>query len=167
MSIKLTKIIRIIFLAIVGIVAILNVVINAKKTNYNAVARSVLVESLIEDNEPVSPRLFTVLNIKIICENGIVSANVRNDFTFGFSTVEVYVYLYSSSVFTENYNEMKLMAENYTEDLNIFTEINSSCVKGDDVYWLGRMRYRIDNDAWKDSTTPVYYIDNAGNMREV
>lgn len=54
MSIKLTKIIRIIFLAIVGIVAILNVVINAKKTNYNAVARSVLVESLIEDNEPVS-----------------------------------------------------------------------------------------------------------------
>lgn len=111
--------------------------------------------------------MFTVLNIKIICENGIVSANVRNDFTFGFSTVEVYVYLYSSSVFTENYNEMKLMAENYTEDLNIFTEINSSCVKGDDVYWLGRMRYRIDNDAWKDLTTPVYYIDNAGNMREV
>ena len=100
MSIKLTKIIRIIFLAIVGIVAILNVVINAKKTNYNAVARSVLVESLIEDNEPVSPRLFTVLNIKIICENGIVSANVRTILRLDFPRLK-YMYICTLVLFLQ------------------------------------------------------------------
>ena len=107
--------------------------------------------------------MFTTLSLSLFAESGEVSAVVRNDFTLGFSTVRAYVYLYSSEEYTENYEAMTLEAKNDASDLNIFCELRAAASTGGiSKYWVARMRYRANNNVWKEAVTIPLLVDGRG-----
>ena len=113
----------------------------------------------IEDisyTEDKSERLFTNLQIGLKGGDGEVWATVKNNFTLFPSTVYVIVQLFSSEVYCEDYEDMTLMAMNSTLDLNMGSTIEArASTGGKQLYWMGRMRYKIDGASWEEKTVGV------------
>ena len=115
----------------------------------------------------VSPQLLTTLTLTIGGENGYVWGRVRNDFTLGFSTVQVYVELYSSTVKQDSYQNMTLESSNYIGDLNIFKTIETKASTGGVTkYWMARAYFRADSGAWSEKVTSVWLFDGNANIIE-
>ncbi|MCM1439744.1 MAG: hypothetical protein NC131_11185 [Roseburia sp.] len=119
-----------------------------------------VVMSLNEEVEPYG--LFTNLSLSINGGDGKVWATVRNDFTLLPSTVNVIVQLYCSSTYQEDYNNMTLIAYNSILDLDMGkTIVAEASTNGEEKFWIARMRYRIDSQAWKeDIVGPARYNAN-------
>lgn len=96
--------------------------------------------------------------------DGTVSAAVKNVFTLGYSTVTIYLYLYSSINHYESYEQMAIMATNYTYDLNINKTLTATAsTRGQARYWCAQMEYNIDNSGWSTKTSPIIAMDADGN----
>ena len=121
-------------------------------------------ETNVSETE-VSPRLFTTLNLGIGGAEGAVRGNVTNTFTLGFSTVRVYVELYSSYTYQESYTAMTLESRSYFEDLNIGKTIETRASTGGETkYWMARARYRVNSSDWAEKVTSLWLFDGDGNV---
>ncbi len=122
-------------------------------------------QSETEADEATPYGLYVVLSISIDCGDGKVWTTVKNDFTLFPATVNVVVELYSSTTYTDNYQNMTLESVNSTSDLNMGKTIRTEAsTGGTEKYWLGRMRYKKDKGAWKTKDTGVYRIGANGEF---
>lgn len=116
------------------------------------------------ENE-VTPYLFTTLSLSMNGGGGKVWTTVKNEFTLFPSTVIVILELYSSNTYQENYQNMTLVGTNYIADLDINKTLSVTCsTGGTQKYWQGRMRYKINSQAWKESNTGTLLYDGDGNF---
>ncbi|MCM1009117.1 MAG: hypothetical protein NC485_14610 [Ruminococcus flavefaciens] len=118
-----------------------------------------------ENQEEVSPRgLFVNLSLSLNGGNGQVYATARNDFELFSSTVRVIVQLYSSDVYEENYQNMTLVSVNSIQDLDKGKTISTyASTNGQQKYWIGRMRYKIDSKNWDERIVGPLLYDANGN----
>lgn len=117
------------------------------------------------ENEAETYALVANLRLSISGGNGEVSAVVKNTFTLFSGTVQVYVYLYFSQDYTEDYHAMNERASNYIYDLDQGKSISATTVTGNVAgYWIGRMRYKVDGRSWEERVTGVYQCDADGNI---
>lgn len=122
-------------------------------------------EQQTEGEEAVSPRLFATLSLTIGGGDGKVYARAKNDFTLFMSTVVVVVELYYSDTYASDYTQMTLAAVNSTADLDMGTTITAEASTGGaEGYWLGRMRYKENNDDWKIKDTGVIRCSATGEF---
>ena len=134
--------------------------VHAQKITDNQNAQNASGEDVVE---PYG--LYVVLSISIDCGNGKVWTTVKNDFTLFPATVNVVVELYSSTTYTDNYQNMTLESINSITDLNMGKTIRTEAsTGGTEKYWLGRMRYKKDNSAWKTDDTGVCRISANGEF---
>ncbi|MCM1440165.1 MAG: hypothetical protein NC131_13330 [Roseburia sp.] len=111
----------------------------------------IAVMSLNEDESVYG--LYTSLSISLNGGNGKVWATVRNDLTILPSNVNVIVQLYYSDTYCEDYKEMTLIAYNSTTDLDMGQSIVAEAsTEGQERFWIGRMRFRIDSKGWQEDT---------------
>ena len=109
--------------------------------------------------------LMTQISLTIGATSERVWAKVHNDFTLGNSTVQVYVYLYSSLDYQDDCNNMTLENRAYIGDLNINKSLETSApINGVQRYWRARVEYRLDYKDWKSKETKTYLIDANGNV---
>ena len=123
-------------------------------------------EEIAESSEDISTRgLFTSLSLSIDGGNGRVWATVKNDVTLFPATVMVVVELYCSDTYQENYEDMKIVSRADSLDLNMGeTIVADGYTNGEDKYWQGRMRYKIDADDWKSKVTGTFHFDGEGEL---
>ena len=116
-----------------------------------------------EDSGVSTYGLVTNLNFSFDGGNGEVWYAVKNKFTLFPATVIVYVYLYRSDTYQENYEDMTLVATGYTPDLDQGDRISATAPtnlqKG---YWKGRAYYKIDNKAWQERITETAFLNEHG-----
>ena len=110
-----------------------------------------------EAGEEVNTKgIYTSLSISLNGGDGKVWTTVRNDVTLFPSTVFVIVQLYSSYTYCEDYRDMTLVTATSTTDLNMGESIVAEAsTGGEQKYWLGRMRYKVDNKDWEERTVGV------------
>ncbi len=117
-----------------------------------------------EENE-IERGLFTTLSVSLNGGNGKIWATGKNEFTLFSSTIYVVVMLYSSSVYCENFSEMILIGSNYSSDLDMGeTVVTEAFINGVQKYWLGCMRYKIDNGSWAEKDTGVLLYSAQGDF---
>ncbi len=158
---KFKKIYFIIFGIILFIV--LSLFVSFKSTTLSAIADTNKTENnSASKSETIEPRIWTSLSISLNGGNDKVWATVKNDFTLFPSTVVVIVQLYCSDNYVENYTEMNLVSQNSTQDLDIGkTIVTEASTNGEVKYWIGRMRYKIDNKNWEERIVgPLKYDAN-------
>ena len=103
------------------------------------------------DNDQSVYGLYTSLSLSLNGGDGKVWATVRNDVTLLPATVNVIVQLYCSDTYQEDYKDMDLIAYNSTTDLDMGQSIVATAsTDGQEKFWLGRMRYRVDNGKWEE-----------------
>ncbi|MDE7215772.1 MAG: hypothetical protein K2O08_03090 [Clostridia bacterium] len=109
--------------------------------------------------------LVTRISIDIGSYGDSIWARACNDFTLGFSTIQVYVYLYSSPTFQYTYRNMKLEAIDYIADLNIGKKLEVTApIDGVERYWRARVKYRMDNKDWVEEETQSYLVNADGML---
>ena len=116
------------------------------------------------DAEPLG--LMTKISLEIgTYFESTVYARAKNTFTLGSSTVQVYVYLYTSPTYEEDYKNMTLESENYIGDLNMNKVIETTAqIDGVQRYWRAVCRYKLDKKDWVTKQTSTYLIDVNGNV---
>ena len=118
-----------------------------------------------QGKDGVAPKLFTSLALGIGGGNGEIFADVKNEFTLGFATVSVFVELYSSVTYLDQYDKMTFEGRNNIDDLNFLETIRVTApTNGVQRYWMARMKYKVDNGSWKEDTTSVWLFDGNGNV---
>ncbi len=101
--------------------------------------------------------IITKLDLKVDFEGDKASATVKNTFTLFPAEARVQVYLYYSETEADTYAGMTEVATGSTEDLDQGKSLTASWdTKGRGGYFLGRMRYRIDNREWEEKCTDLY-----------
>ena len=99
--------------------------------------------------------------------DGIVWAKVKNNFTLFPSVIIVYLELYSSYEYTEDYTEMTCVKRVMIADLNQGETLETSApTNGEQKYWCARMNYKFDQRDWAEKFTPIFLRDAAGNLVE-
>ncbi|MDE6604696.1 MAG: hypothetical protein K2K85_01590 [Clostridia bacterium] len=118
-----------------------------------------------EETEVEARGLMTKISIQIGSSGGNVWAMAHNDFTLGPSTIQVYVYLYSSLTYQEDYMQMTLENKNYISDLNINQSLETSApINGVQRYWRARVFFKLDQKDWTSKETITYLVDVNGNV---
>lgn len=127
-------------------------------------AESVSSEETTQTDEEVSTRgIFTSLSLSINGGDGKVWATVRNDITIFPSTVQVIVELYYSEEYTDNHENMIVADRQATTDLNMGkTIVAESSTNGRELYWQGRMRYKVDDGEWEVKNTGTIHCGPDG-----
>lgn len=101
--------------------------------------------------------IITKLDLKVDFKGDKASATVKNTFTLFPAEARVQVYLYYSETEADTYAGMTEVATGSTEDLDQGKSLTASWdTKGRGGYFLGRMRYRIDNREWEEKCTDLY-----------
>lgn len=123
-------------------------------------------EQITKSSEDISTRgLFTSLSLSIDGGDGKVWATVRNDITLFPSTVMVIVELYCSDVYEENHENMTIVTRVASMDLNMGeTLVADGYTNGEDKYWQGRMRYKVDEKSWETKDTGTFHFDGEGEL---
>ncbi len=117
------------------------------------------------DEENTVRGIYTSLSLSINGGDSKVWATVKNDITIFPSDVYVVVELYSSNTYQESYTDMELVSINSTPDLNMGKTITAEASTGGvQKYWHGRMRYKVDNGAWKEGSTGTMHYDGDGTF---
>lgn len=94
---------------------------------------------------------------------GYVTATARNDFTLGYSIIQVVVEIYSSYEFKESYLLMNREARIATSDLDIYQELTVTCPTGGEIkYWCAVMKFKQDQKDWTTKCTPMVLLDGNG-----
>ncbi len=118
-----------------------------------------------QSDQPDTRGIFTKLTLTLdSAGDGYITASVRNDFTLGYSTIQVVVEIYASNEFCENYQDMVRMARKTTLDLDIYDTLSVTCaVGGQPRYWCALMKYKQDQKDWETKVTSLVYLDGMGN----
>ncbi len=115
--------------------------------------------------ETAQPRLFTNLLFEMGGGNGEVWISATNTFTLFPSTVQVRIYLYSSVAYSDNYADMEFESTTSTGDLDMGNTLKvSASTNGEQKYWYGRMRYKIDNATWEEKTLGPNLCKSSGDI---
>jgi hypothetical protein len=118
-----------------------------------------------ESGDAQTRGLMTRISISIGSYGDIMYARAANDLTIGFSTVQVYVYLYSSPNYQYTYRNMTLEKVGYTADLNWRDKIEVLVpINGEEKYWRARMQYKFDNKDWVSAETNTYLVNADGML---
>ncbi|MDE6441215.1 MAG: hypothetical protein K2L12_00495, partial [Clostridia bacterium] len=120
-------------------------------------------EELSNSSDKVEPYgIYTSISLSISGGNGKVWVTAINDITIFPSTVYVVIQLYSSYEYTEDYNKMSLISTNSILDLDMGKSlIVEASTQNEEKFWIGRMRYKVDNGDWKEKTVgPAHYSAN-------
>ena len=126
-------------------------------------ANAAVKDNSSNEVEPLG--LMTKITLTIGANSESVWAKAHNDFTLGMSTVQVYVYLYSSLDYLEDYSKMTLQGSAYIYDLNINETLEiSAAINGVQRYWKARMEFKLDNKDWNSKETKTYLVDVNGNL---
>lgn len=116
------------------------------------------------ENKKVSTLgLYTKLTFSLGGGNGQVWFSAKNKFTLFPATVIVYLELYNSDTYQENYSDMTLVATNYTADLDqgkTLTAIYQT--NGKQSYWKARTSYKIDNNDWQEFISETVLFNEHG-----
>ena len=143
------------------------------KTTYKASA-DVVQGNTYEDgsiylDEDIETRgLFTSLSLTINGGEGKVWTTVKNDVTLFPATVQVILELYRSDTYQEKYENMTLVERKSIKDLNMGKTLTvEGSTDGKEMYWLGRMRYKIDNKSWATRETGTMRYDSNGNFVDI
>lgn len=134
-----------------------------------AKAETIVLNEYTEDLSNASTRgIYTALSLSINGGNSRIWATVKNDLTLFPSTVFVIVELYSSETYCESYLDMELVSRNSTTDLNMGdTIVAEGMTGGVQKYWQARMRYKRDNDAWKEGNTGTLLYSADGTFLNI
>lgn len=120
-----------------------------------------------EDTRGIMTNISLSIGSDMEVGNEAVWAKAHNDFTLGFSTIKVYVELYSSDTYQDDYSLMELESVNFSSDLNINQTLQTSAmINGRQRYWKAVMRYKFDKNEWVVKTTDTHLYDKDGYMRE-
>lgn len=113
-------------------------------------------ENFVENSETWG--FITNISSSIYEENGEIVGVAKNEFTLGFSTITVTVYLYSSQSTELSISDWDLETTSYIYDLNIGKSIEARCLANHNTYYLCRVKYIKDNDepVYKDSNYYFY-----------
>ena len=120
----------------------------------------------METVEEITTRgIYTSLSLTLNGGDGRVWATVRNDITLFPSTVIVIAELYSSDVYEENHENMTIVTRVASMDLNMGESlVADGYTNGEDKYWQGRMRYKVDEGDWVTKDTGTFHFDGEGNL---
>ena len=158
---KTSKLLTALLLAAVAAVVIFAAIVPSA-VNASAAAPA---ESASAEENAVQPRLFTKLGVNISGGNGEVFVIATNTFTLFPSTVQVYVYLYSSDTYSENYENMSIEDSSYIGDLDMGNSIEArASTDGEQKYWLSRVRYKEGNGEWKNIIVGPVFCDGNGDL---
>ena len=138
------------------------VILAALSLSWLLILSSVLTAKAKEEKaEPYG--VYTNIHLDISGNNGEIFATAKNKFTLGNSTIIVDLYLYSSSTYSEDYNQMKLESYRNTPDLDQgkTLEVRAS-TNGEKKYWRAVMRYKFDSRDWVERQTPTVLYNNFG-----
>lgn len=116
--------------------------------------------------EKVEPYgVYTNINLDISGNNGEIFATAKNKFTLGNSTIIVDLFLYSSTTYSEDYNQMKLESYRNTPDLDQgkTLEVRAS-TNGEQKYWRAVMRYKFDSRDWVERQTRTVLFNGYGQV---
>lgn len=118
------------------------------------------------DSQNIQTRGLAVsISLSIDGGNGEVRAKAKNDFTLFPATVEVVLYLYSSKTHQPSYGDMTLVSTTSIADLDMGKSIETSApTNGESLYWMARVRYKMDNKQWKSKSTSCILCDAQGDM---
>lgn len=109
--------------------------------------------------------LYVVLRLALTSDGDVIYSTVTNTFTLFPSTVYVIVELYYSEEYYESYSDMTLAARNTIADLDQGESISASAsTGGKQLWWQARMRYKKDNDTWKEMYTNSYEYAADGTL---
>ncbi|MBD5087015.1 MAG: hypothetical protein HDT32_06660 [Clostridiales bacterium] len=149
-------------LTILLTVAVLILSISCCFINGNSANAAVKDDS---SNEAQPYGLVTNISLSLGANSEVVWAKAHNDFTLGMSTVQVYVYLYSSLEYQDDYNQMTLENSAYIYDLDIHKSLEVSApINGVQKYWKARVEFKLDNKDWNSKETKTYLIDTNGKV---
>ena len=71
--------------------------------------------------------------------------------------------MYYSEEYTDNHENMIVADRQATTDLNMGkTIVAESSTNGRELYWQGRMRYKVDDDAWEVKNTATIHCGPDG-----
>ena len=114
----------------------------------------VVFNTAYEDgDDSIQPYAFETLNVSIGGGGGKVWVTAKNKFQVGHSTVTVYIKLYYSYSYCEDYSRMTLASSNYIDDLDSGKSISAEAsTGGEERYWLGLLQYRVNSGALKEKT---------------
>lgn len=123
-------------------------------------------EEIVETVEEITTRgIYTSLSLSINGGDGRVWATVKNDITIFPATVMVVVELYCSDVYEENHENMTVVSRSASLDLNMGeTLVAEGYTNGEDKYWQGRMRYKVDEGDWESKDTGTFHLDENGDL---
>lgn len=118
-----------------------------------------------QSDEPETRGLYTRLTLTLDkYSNGYLIATAKNEFTLGFSVIQVIVEIYSAYEICDDYNDMILEARIATDDLNIYETLSVTCSTGGiSRYWCAVMKYKHDDKNWETKSTAVVLLDAYGN----
>ncbi len=118
-----------------------------------------------ESGDAQTRGLMTRVTVSIGSYGDIMYARATNDLTIGLSTVQVYVYLYSSPNYQYTYRNMDLEKVGYTADLNWREKIEILVpINGEEKYWRARMQYKLDSKDWVSVETNTYLVNADGML---
>ncbi len=129
--------------------------------DYNADEQ--IVDTL--DNQAETRGLYTQIKVYLKGSDGVIYATAKNSFTVFPSNVQVYIELYSSDTYQDNYKDMTQVCRNYISDLNIGKTIETSASTGGvQKYWKGRAFYCVDGKGWRDAVTETLLYNAQGEV---
>ncbi len=120
----------------------------------------------ISNEDAIEPYgLITSIRASIKGKDGIIYAVAKNTFTLFPSKVQVYIELYSSNSFQEDFRNMTMICRNYTDDLNMGKSIETSApTEGFQKYWKARAHYCMDGKAWNETVTDTMLYNAQGEI---
>ena len=95
--------------------------------------------------------------------NRYVFAFAKNVFTLFPSVVPVRIDLYRSATFTENLDEMNIVATNFTSDLNMGEELTCKFGNVGRVYWRAKLTYWDSSGMPQSIESGTIRFDEAGH----
>ena len=139
---KLSVVLLVLLCALVAIVPLATKGYAKADENYEA---ELAVEEVSANVEPRG--LYTSLSISLNGGNGKIWATAKN----------------SSYSYCEDYREMTLVSTNTISDLDMGkTLVAEASTNGEEKFWMGRVRYRVDNGDWKDKTVGALRYSASG-----
>ena len=154
---KLSRKISVLFLTLIcgftfAVVGVANTVCEKKDDVVVAEAQAIDTES--------PDGLLADIRASILSDGTAVYGQARNHFTLFPAVIETYVYLYSSTTYTEDISLMTLEGQNYVGDLDMGqTLIAWSYFNGRSLYWRAEVVYKMDSNPWKSIETETVFIN--------
>ncbi len=94
--------------------------------------------------------------------HGNVTAQARNNFSFGPDTLQVRINLYYSENYTDSAEEMELVQTVFAEDLAMFEQIGLEAPAEEKGYWRAQAVYKTNGNGWQELQTKTLLFDERG-----